>query len=183
MVRAAFRRWLCVRRRVFCGCTYPLLRSRPLRVPPLRRVTLEKPQSNQRALAPDIRCLAVARHPLAPVLLRGPAAIGHPWPGAANPASMPGCPLRRTSTRPHEGAYTATAPEAAYRPACSRASFVWEVPGRLAGRYRRNAARTKLAPTEKQKQSGVHPRFSPLIRPSVSSPAALDLDPPAPSAG
>ncbi|MVV49673.1 hypothetical protein EJA72_15720 [Pseudomonas sp. PB120] len=33
----------------------------------------------------------------------GPA-IGHPWPGAANPASMPGCPLRRTSTRPYEGA-------------------------------------------------------------------------------
>jgi hypothetical protein len=33
-----------------------------------------------------------------------PAAIGHPWPGAANPASMPGCPLRRTSSRPHEGA-------------------------------------------------------------------------------
>jgi hypothetical protein len=32
------------------------------------------------------------------------AAIGHPWPGAANPASMPGCPLRRTSTRPLDGA-------------------------------------------------------------------------------
>jgi hypothetical protein len=48
----------------------------------------------------------VARHALAPVLLRGPAAIGHPWPGAANPASMPGCPLRRTSTRPLDGAYT-----------------------------------------------------------------------------
>ncbi|MCP1518617.1 hypothetical protein J2Y74_002927 [Pseudomonas migulae] len=46
----------------------------------------------------------MARHALAPVLLRGPAAIGHPWPGAANPASMPGCPLRRTSTRPLEGA-------------------------------------------------------------------------------
>ena len=33
-------------------------------VSPLRRVTLEKPQSNQRALAPFVRCLA-------PVLLRG----------------------------------------------------------------------------------------------------------------
>ncbi|MNV65823.1 hypothetical protein D3C71_1585440 [compost metagenome] len=30
---------------------------------------------------------------------------------------------------------------------------------------------------------GVHPSSSPLNRPSVSSPAALDLDPPAPSAG
>ena len=34
-----------------------------------------------------------------------------------------------------------------------------------------------------QKQGRVPPRSSPLIRPSVSSPAALDLDPPAPSAG
>ena len=34
--------------------TYPLLRSRRLWVPPLRRVTLEKPQSNQRALAPPL---------------------------------------------------------------------------------------------------------------------------------
>ncbi|CAI8891435.1 hypothetical protein EMIT0196MI5_330013 [Pseudomonas sp. IT-196MI5] len=45
------------------------------------------------------------------------------------------------------------------------------------------AIASKLAPTEEQRQSGVHPCFSPLIRPSVSSPAALDLDPPAPSAG
>ena len=34
----------------------------------------------------------------------GPAALGHPWPSAAKPASMPVCPLRRTSTRPLEGA-------------------------------------------------------------------------------
>ncbi len=87
-----------------CWCTYPFLRSRRLLVSPLRRVTLEKPQSNQSAFAPFVRCLAKARHALAPVLLRGPAAIGHPWPGAANPASLPGCPLRRTSTRPLEGA-------------------------------------------------------------------------------
>jgi hypothetical protein len=45
------------------------------------------------------------------------------------------------------------------------------------------AIASKLAPTEEQKQSGVHRRSSPLIRPSVSSPAALDLDPPAPSGG
>jgi hypothetical protein len=42
---------------------------------------------------------------------------------------------------------------------------------------------SKPAPTKEQRQSGVHPRPSPLIRPSVSSPAALDLDPPAPSGG
>ena len=57
-----------------------------------------------KTLRPGVRPLAKARCSLAPVLLRGPAAIGHPWPGAASPASMPGCPLRRTSTRPPEGA-------------------------------------------------------------------------------
>ena len=163
---------------------------------------------------------------------------------------MPGCPLRITCARPHEGAYTATASEAAYRPACLRGSFVCDVPGRLTGRYREQARShgaqyiskisvslqavfaSRLAPTvdpgmpardwsavrppsrasplpqldwvhskeigrlagrhreqarshrrAEQKQIGVHPCFSPLIRPSVSSPAALDLDPPAPSAG
>ena len=69
--------------------------------------SLGKAPSNQGLFAPFVRCLAQARHALAPVLLRGPAAIGHPWPCAANPASMPGCPLRRTSSRPLEGACTA----------------------------------------------------------------------------
>ncbi len=80
------------------------LRSWPLAVSLLQRVTFEKRESNQSASAPFVRCLAQARHALAPVLLRGPAAIGHPWPCAANPASMPGCPLRRTCARPLEGA-------------------------------------------------------------------------------
>ena len=52
---------------------------------------------------------------------------------------MPGCPLRRTCARPHEGAYTATAPEAAYRPAWSRVSFVCDVPGQLPGHHREQA--------------------------------------------
>jgi hypothetical protein len=30
----------------------------------------------------------------------GPAAMGHPWPSAAKPASMPVYPLRRTGTKP-----------------------------------------------------------------------------------
>ena len=57
---------------------------------------------------------------LAPVQLRGPAVTGHPWPNTALPASMPGCPLRRTSSRPPEGAGSSKAlrPEAADRPAC-----------------------------------------------------------------
>jgi len=51
---------------------------------------------------PTIRPLARARGALTPALLRGPAAIGHPWPGAAIPASMPGCPLRNACVRPLE---------------------------------------------------------------------------------
>ncbi|MCP2020337.1 UNVERIFIED_ORG: hypothetical protein J2Y84_003978 [Pseudomonas reinekei] len=55
---------------------------------------------------------------------------------------MPGCPLRRTCARPHEGAYTATASEAAYRPTWLLGSFVCEVhvdwPAAIA---------SKLAPT------------------------------------
>ena len=47
--------------------------------------------------------------------------------------------------------------------------------GRLSGRHRRQA--------HSHKGSAYTFRFSPLNRPSVSSPAALDLDPPAPSGG
>ena len=48
-----------------------------------------------KGLCPSIRCLAKA-------LLRGAAAIGHPWPGAATAASMPRCPLRNTCVWPLE---------------------------------------------------------------------------------
>ncbi|SEE85761.1 hypothetical protein SAMN04490194_4546 [Pseudomonas migulae] len=47
--------------------------------------------------------------------------------------------------------------------------------GWLAGRHRQQAGAYK--------SRSAYTRFSPLIRPSVSSPAALDLDPPAPSGG
>jgi len=57
-------------------------------------------KSNQKGSCPTTRCLAVARHARTQALLRGPAAIGHPWPCAATPASMPGCPLRNTCERP-----------------------------------------------------------------------------------
>jgi len=54
--------------------------------------------------------------------------------------------------------------------------------GRLAGRHREQARSHRKATAE---QPTPPRRFSPLIRPSVSSPAALDLDldPPAPSGG
>ncbi len=53
-----------------------------------------------KALRPSIRCLARARHALTPALLRGPAAPGHPWPGAASAASLPRYPLRNACVRP-----------------------------------------------------------------------------------
>jgi len=55
----------------------------------------------------------------------GPAAMGHPWPSAAKPASLPVYPLCRTSTRPLEGARkskakaTAKARRPDSRPDCS----------------------------------------------------------------
>jgi hypothetical protein len=69
---------------------YPLSRVLRLSVPLLQRVTLSW-QSNR----PLLR-----RGPLAPALLRGRAANGHQWPGAASAASMPRCPLRNTCARP-----------------------------------------------------------------------------------
>ena len=62
--------------------------------------SLSKSAKVTKALCPAIRCLAQARHALTPALLRGPAAIGHPWPGAATAASLPRCPLRNTCVRP-----------------------------------------------------------------------------------
>ncbi len=49
---------------------------------------------------PSIRPLAKARGALTPALLRGHAATGHPWPGAASAASLPRYPLRNACVRP-----------------------------------------------------------------------------------
>ena len=152
-----------------------------------------------KTLRPSVRPLAKARCSLAPVLLRGPAAIGHPWPGAASPASMPGCPLRRTSTRPPEGAGRSKSKaegeltlglmsgEGRRRcfalrrsDACSRRRpdsrpFTHECtqPTAIVG--------TPSAASRLLQKIGVRFRFSPLIRSSVSSPSAFDLS--APSRG
>ena len=60
-------------------------------------------KSKQKGLAPGVRP-SLRSGSLLPVPLRGPAATGHPWPIAALPASMPVDPLRRTSSRPPDGA-------------------------------------------------------------------------------
>ena len=75
-----------------------------LRVSLLQRGTFVKqPQKYPKRPCPGVRP-SLRSGSLAPVPLRGHAATGHPWPIAALPASMPGDPLRETSTRPSEGA-------------------------------------------------------------------------------
>ena len=80
------------------------------------RGTQKEPKGPRPIVRPSLRSGS-----LAPALLRGPAATGHPWPIAALPASMPVDPLRRTSSRPpgRAGRSKALRPEAADRPACS----------------------------------------------------------------
>ena len=64
---------------------------------PYRR-TQKEPKGPRPIVRPSLRSGS-----LAPVLLRGHAATGHPWPIAALPASMPVDPLHRTSIRPPGG--------------------------------------------------------------------------------
>jgi hypothetical protein len=52
--------------------------------------------------APDIR-VSLRSTSLAPVPLRGPAYMGHPWPTKPLAASMRLVPLRNTSARPPDG--------------------------------------------------------------------------------
>jgi hypothetical protein len=66
----------------------------------LTATPFSKRRKGSKRLCPSIRPLAKARGTLTPALLRGPAATGHPWPDAAIPASMPGCPLRNACVRP-----------------------------------------------------------------------------------
>ena len=74
----------------------------PLRcVAPLRRLTFgSRPKSKQKVL--PLAYGPTASGSLAPSLLQGPAAKGHPWPIAAFAASMSLNPLRNDSTRPPE---------------------------------------------------------------------------------
>ena len=53
-------------------------------------------------MRPCIR-VSLRETPLAPVLLRGPAYKGRPWPFKPLAASMRLVPLRNTSTRPPDG--------------------------------------------------------------------------------
>ncbi|XOQ19531.1 MAG: hypothetical protein ACFWTR_02290 [Pseudomonas shahriarae] len=81
-------------------CTYPLLRSRRLLVPPLRRVTLEERQSKQNALAPPLGASPRLGMPAVRHCSVGPPRSAIHGRVAATPASMPGCPLRNTCLRP-----------------------------------------------------------------------------------
>ena len=81
-------------------CTYPLLRLWPLRVPPLRRLTLEKRQSKQNALAPPLGASPRLGMPAVRHCSVGPPRSAIHGRVAATPASKPGCPLRNTCLRP-----------------------------------------------------------------------------------
>ena len=85
----------------------------------LRRVPFGRTQKEPKGPRPIVRP-SLRSGSLAPALLRGHAATGHPWPIAALPASMPVDPLHRTSSRPpgRAGRSKALHPEAADRPAC-----------------------------------------------------------------
>ena len=65
----------------------------------LRRVPFGRTQKEPKGPRPIVRP-SLRSGSLAPVLLRGHAATGHPWPIAALPASMPVDPLHKTSSRP-----------------------------------------------------------------------------------
>ncbi len=96
--------WICTQCSSYINRVHiHFMYHRFLRVTPLRRVTLQKRQSNQNASAPAYGP-RFAQVSLAPVPLRGHAVTGHPWPNTALPASMPVDPLRETSSRPPEGA-------------------------------------------------------------------------------
>ena len=81
-------------------CVYPLLRSRPLLVPLLQRVTFEKRESNQSAFAPPLGASPRLGMPAVRHCSVGPPRSAIPGRVAATPASMPGCPLRNTCLRP-----------------------------------------------------------------------------------
>ena len=81
----------------YLGCG--LYRFRPYGGSLFSRARIAGPEkSNQKGPAPMSG--PPSSGSLVPVLLRGHAAIGHPWPGAASAASMPRCPLRNACARP-----------------------------------------------------------------------------------
>ncbi len=84
-------RYLCVYIR-FCGNGYLGFRS-------YSGSLLEKRQSNQKRFAPPLGTSLRLGVP-SPGIAPWAAAKGHPWPSAAIPASMPGCPLRNACVRP-----------------------------------------------------------------------------------
>ena len=65
----------------------------------LQRVPFGRTQKEPKGPRPIVRP-SLRSGSLAPVLLRGLAVTGHPWPITALPASMPVDPLHRTSSRP-----------------------------------------------------------------------------------
>ena len=87
-------------RHTLIRCAHPS--GQPAAVTPLRYVSLLAQERCAKEGHPDIR-VSLRETSLAPVLLRGPAYKGRPWPFKPLAASMRLVPLRNTSTRPPEG--------------------------------------------------------------------------------
>ena len=155
----------------------------PIKADFIRAIPFPCPTFPRLGLAPAYgpRCAQVS---LTPVPLRGHAVTGHPWPITALPASMPGEPLRRTSTRPPEGAGRSKAmpAEAADRPACLAArsarlahllcgsGLARDASGAVFELNRADAIASKPAPTEEmcesrrpRRQTGRPPRRALLL--------------------
>ena len=190
----------CVLGDVFL-CTYPFLRSRPLTVPPLRRVTFEERESNQSALPltfgasprlgiPSLRSCSVgpprSAIPGRTRLTRHPCRVAH----CAEPERSLSRGQEDQKPKQKRGGLTADLTTNECVPPC-RSELAREKRRDTAGIQtarvivddHREQARSYRREKSRAKRIGIPPRFSPINRPSVSSPAALDLDPPAPSAG
>ena len=87
-------------RHTLIRCAHPS--GQPVAVTALRYVSLLAQERCAKEGHPDIR-VSLRETSLVPVLLRGPAYKGHPWPFKPLAASMRLVPLRNTSTRPPEG--------------------------------------------------------------------------------
>ena len=134
-------------------------------------------QKVTKRLAPSVRHLAKARRSLAPAFIRG----HRPPVGCASTSmrcprlrrgALRASPLMNTSTRPAEGAGRSKARAKAKAKAKAKATAT----ATARSTARSTASRAGSLPHG----SACSFRFSPLNRPSVSSPAAFDLDAPPP---
>ncbi|AZD29497.1 hypothetical protein C4K23_2748 [Pseudomonas chlororaphis] len=107
-------------------------------------------QKVSKKACPSIRCLARARHAGTKALLRGHAATGHPWPGAASAASLPRYPLRNACVRPLGKGRVDQKQDQKPKPSAVYAPFVAAAAGCDRLRSRRKSIRLDLPDTPRR---------------------------------